>query len=1415
MSDKVLEVLPIEILHQIFNYLDCETIFFSIRCVCKRFYSIANSYDNYDFNFESISKANFYLICTRIPLEQVRSLTLSDRDQTHEQTSLFLSLSNLSQFTRLRSLKILDIKPDDLKLLLILIQHLPLRSLSVGYSVFSLKKNHQLERLSTTIEQFKLEKLDLHLRSIDVSTFRWPTSATLQYLRVRNSLSLKQFYLILQCFPCLQTFILKDFDLEEITQEEASTTVHLPVESFGLKTLVCIDGFIQMDKFEQCFSWIPFLVYLKLVGRGSLFNSAFDGYRWERIIKAKLPQLTKFEIYLSVLTDVHYDTKNIEEMVSLYRTPFWSQDLRCSIVCDYILHLHRLVLYSLPICHTYYQYYASEDKVLASNFTKRNISSAEMNYVKRFSVNLSQGMNDRQEMQFQNVDELILGIDGEWPKDSLRFLSSTVNLSHLVKLFLIVNFSSEYMPSIIREDYWGPDNCTTTMENVCSMMTSNIKHLCVQIEMFLTRCLYKITEKDLGRHLELPFIDKLRIYVRGGRGGNGLKKYGGLGGQGGHVLIRGKRHLTLKNVYEKNLSKRYIAPDGEHSHKTRLNALAGAHLTIHVPLGIQILRDNGELIDEINDIDDECIVAHGGAGGSYKTFFQGEPGEATMVNLDLKLLADVGFVGYPNAGKSTLLSMLSRTRPAISPVPFTTLHPQIGTVIFDDSRSFTIADLPGLIEGSHIKMGLGSRFLKHTLRSKILLFVIDINGFQLDLRSPLRSAFDSIVFLTKELELYEPTLLRKPAILAINKIDQLEEQDKLREFYHSLENYQEILKNDYEEQWCLKEFVRFEHIVEIAVKNQIMSDDFIYCRNPYEFIESVLDTAKMHDGLLLDELLNVSRMYQINDLDYTDTNEPNLDQPLTNDHDSLWKQLSRHHWFACRYLYLDDIDRAFRHQSKKFSCLMAILNYHSGRSSALQADDNHDNDPTNSTSNDDDPSWLLPVFNRHAHELRLLALLGNDEGDNDDNEMSDSTNSTSTIQTCNSQLLQAINVLQRFSSTIKLRKVGIFIIVNQMLKTYYALDKFNLCTYFISKAERPLKQYMQEENARQVHRFSSHVLTHRYFLGKHLLLKHDYSSAIDHFDYVFTNCLDSNKSGSIKNKQQSLLYLVVLKMLHGSTPNMEILEKYELNELIDLIKPIRTGSLKDFIDKIHEYEQFLFDTGLFFLIENLKLLVIRNLFRTYVYQINQQQTNKIPFEPTLLTLLNFGFDQENYFGVNELIDILNSMMQNGMIKGYISYSYRTLVVNYQNFSFTTMSHPHEEHLFPPEFFPRRERTLSQCERVLQSPSYEGKIHEFCREKGFGHIQPKDNPSELIFVHVSDIDDDYVPKKGDIVTFKKILMPPKNEKPMAVHIKLLHLAEGVKHESWEEAVEHDMENRRPSRSDSHTLVHDQEISTHVD
>jgi hypothetical protein len=237
-----------------------------------------------------------------------------------------------------------------------------------------------------------------------------------------------------------------------------------------------------------------------------------------------------------------------------------------------------------------------------------------------------------------------------------------------------------------------------------------------------------------------------------------------------------------------------------------------------------------------------------------------------------------------------------------------------------------------------------------------------------------------------------------------------------------------------------------------------MIDDLIYCRNRSDFVESVLTTVQQRDSRLLDELLNVSRMSQIADLDYHHDNrtDPSLEQVLINDNDWLWKQLSHHHWSTCRYLKINDIDRAFRHQSKKFSCLISIINIYQTRMSNHFSDGNIDTDKTMETINDDGPSWLLPVINRHAYELRLLAHLSNDDGNNDDADLSDAVNSNSTIHTYISQLREAMSTLQRFSATNKLRKLGLFIINNQMLKTYYALGTFNLCTPVIQKG-RPCK----------------------------------------------------------------------------------------------------------------------------------------------------------------------------------------------------------------------------------------------------------------------------------------------------------------------------------------------------------------------
>jgi hypothetical protein len=502
MSIEYLAALPVEILHRIFNYLDIQTILFSLRSVCKRFYSITNSYNSYNFNFESISKTNFHLICRIIPFEQVISLTLSNKDITNGQIRLFLSLFNINHFIRLRSLNLIQIEDDDLKIFLNYITHSSLVSLSIDSQTLSIRKNTALNLLSLTIECHTLQKLDLNMWPKDMNELQWPINCTINYLRIRNSITLNQFYKILRYSPCLQTIILKDFNIDD-TGENLSTYVD-HTQFLQLKSLTCENGRIEMTKLEQCLSLIPGLIHLKLIGSGNLFNSSFDGYRWEELIKSKLPLLEKFEIFISVLTDVHFDTNNIEQIISFFRTSFWLEEKRWFVICDYIIHLHKLILYSIPICNSHFEYYSNVENVSAANFIRKDNDSIMMDHVKQLDMHLSKIMNDDKienvnHFLFRNVNELVLGVDGEWGKDSVRFLSMTIDLSRLVKLSLSVNFSHEYMPSIVCGanellkhavnihtlwlfDYWAPANCTANMETVCSMTTPNIKHLRIRVK---------------------------------------------------------------------------------------------------------------------------------------------------------------------------------------------------------------------------------------------------------------------------------------------------------------------------------------------------------------------------------------------------------------------------------------------------------------------------------------------------------------------------------------------------------------------------------------------------------------------------------------------------------------------------------------------------------------------------------------------------------------------------------------------------------------------------------------------------------------------------------------------------------------------------------------------------------------------
>ncbi|NXN92970.1 GTPBA protein, partial [Rhinopomastus cyanomelas] len=289
------------------------------------------------------------------------------------------------------------------------------------------------------------------------------------------------------------------------------------------------------------------------------------------------------------------------------------------------------------------------------------------------------------------------------------------------------------------------------------------------------------------------FIDGLRLYVKGGTGGMGYPRLGGEGGRGGDVWFVAQERVTLKSLKERYPQKRFVAGTGANSSVRALKGDKGKDCDVNVPVGIVLLCDDGKQIGELNAVGERFLAARGGLGGSLATNFVPSKGQKRIVRLDLKLIADVGLVGFPNAGKSSLLSRISQAKPEIANYPFTTVQPQLGKVMYPDYKQILVADLPGLIEGAHANKGMGHKFLKHIERTKQLLLVVDISGFQLSMKSQFRTAFETILLLTKELELYNEELLTKPALLAINKMDLPCAKDNLNELMKQLQNPQDFL----------------------------------------------------------------------------------------------------------------------------------------------------------------------------------------------------------------------------------------------------------------------------------------------------------------------------------------------------------------------------------------------------------------------------------------------------------------------------------------------------------------------------------------------------------------------------------------------------------------------------------------------
>lgn len=290
------------------------------------------------------------------------------------------------------------------------------------------------------------------------------------------------------------------------------------------------------------------------------------------------------------------------------------------------------------------------------------------------------------------------------------------------------------------------------------------------------------------------FRDGARIFVKGGDGGNGAtsfrrEKYvaqggpdGGDGGKGGDIIVQVEP--GLRTLVDFRWQTRYVAQNGEHGQGATRHGRRGEDLIIKVPPGTSIKDEQtGDYLADLVHPGDSAVVVRGGQGGRGNARFKtstrqsprfsekGEPGEERTLLLELRVVTDVGLVGYPNAGKSTLLGRISAARPKVAAYPFTTLSPNLGVVSVGPGQSFVAADIPGLIEGAHAGVGLGHEFLRHVERARVLIHVVDASG--LEGRDPV----DDWRAINEELRLYRPELAKRPQIVAANKMDLQEARD--------------------------------------------------------------------------------------------------------------------------------------------------------------------------------------------------------------------------------------------------------------------------------------------------------------------------------------------------------------------------------------------------------------------------------------------------------------------------------------------------------------------------------------------------------------------------------------------------------------------------------------------------------------
>lgn len=341
-------------------------------------------------------------ICQLIPSDSIIALTLSDDDATNGQILFFLSLVRVEQLIRLQSLTLLCISNYYLNRILPSLDSSPLKYLRVQSSIDRVQPETVSSSLSSTIGRRTLRHLELHTSPEDWNRIQWPISETLRYLRIVNEITLGQFHQILKQSSCLHTLVLREVPSDRTSDD-------MPEDVFTqLLSLTFEDSRIDLERLDRCLSFVPSLTHLKIIAHGNLFDSSFNGYRWETLLRRRLSRLRTLEFLFSILIYSHHSFHHIEQLMMPFRAPFWLGNIQCSIACEYIAHSRRVMLYTTPICIDQFIHHADSRMIVLSNSSTEN----DMRRVTQLELPLTKSVHNQ--TFIRKVNQLSVSVCESW-----------------------------------------------------------------------------------------------------------------------------------------------------------------------------------------------------------------------------------------------------------------------------------------------------------------------------------------------------------------------------------------------------------------------------------------------------------------------------------------------------------------------------------------------------------------------------------------------------------------------------------------------------------------------------------------------------------------------------------------------------------------------------------------------------------------------------------------------------------------------------------------------------------------------------------------------------------------------------------------------------------------------------------------